>query len=587
MKTKLLIVVFSICVVILSLQIKCQAFSFFEKNKKSDEICAWIQDDGYYYLPDLNGEDIEGVKIEESNIASSWQYIDSEGTTNDELRNFDASGAGDNYLGFSEDKKYVYFFTDISEKIDTGTLCYMKTEYLGTTSAERSRYIIKVDSNVFTSVRPVIQKDGSVIYKKREDEAYGGTLFCFDGKQSVSVAENIVNFMANEENVVYYTRWKEFSDDENNGRVGKYDLYGSIINKKDSERQIGEDIYDYNTQYNLQEIYYLNEDEIYFLEGNTLYKSSYDGMKEPLIEDNLYTIQWKNTKITYLKKDNVNSEYAQNEDEASNVIYGSIHMYDCENGTDELLSEKCKIKLNDLGDGEFDVLGFPFITETDGKMVFSYVDITNLDDKNHIPFYMEVAGSFEPIYLQDIYVEDIEELEMEMPIVFLFNHGCNIAICYDSGDVIVKTLLDNNPNEIGVMESDVTNVSTIGDNLFWEKNGTVYWCDGSNCIPIGSAYDEYETYYKGYIDRTVLMLVYYTGRQYGGELVEIVDGKYEYEIDSNVTDFWKLESGGILYIKEGQLILYSNGIKTRISDNVKKAWTLSEKTVTDYEHTGW
>lgn len=83
------------------------------------------------------------------------------------------------------------------------------------------------------------------------------------------------------------------------------------------------------------------------------------------------------------------------------------------------------------------------------------------------------------------------------------------------------------------------------------------------------------------------MLVYYNGRQYGGTLVQIGVNNYKYEIDSNVTDFWELESGEILYISEGKLILYSGNVKIRIADNVKFAWPLSEKKTTDYVKEGW
>jgi len=31
-------------------------FSFFTENEESDAGCAWVQDDGFYYIPDLEGE---------------------------------------------------------------------------------------------------------------------------------------------------------------------------------------------------------------------------------------------------------------------------------------------------------------------------------------------------------------------------------------------------------------------------------------------------------------------------------------------------------------------------------------------------
>ena len=103
MRRKILTALAGLCAVTMSLTVKCQAFSFFTENEESEAACAWLQDDGYYYLPDLDGEDMENIKIAESNAASRWQYIDSEGTLTDELTNFSSSGHGNKYLGFSED----------------------------------------------------------------------------------------------------------------------------------------------------------------------------------------------------------------------------------------------------------------------------------------------------------------------------------------------------------------------------------------------------------------------------------------------------------------------------------------------------
>lgn len=84
-------------------------FSFFTENEESDAGCAWVQDDGFYYIPDLEGEDSESVRMVESNAAYRWQYIGSDGVITDELWNFNSIGAGSKLLGFSENRKYIYF----------------------------------------------------------------------------------------------------------------------------------------------------------------------------------------------------------------------------------------------------------------------------------------------------------------------------------------------------------------------------------------------------------------------------------------------------------------------------------------------
>lgn len=130
MERKKLTALAAACAVTMCLTVKCQAFSFFTGNEENNAGCAWVQDDGYYYLPDLNGEDMESVRMSESNAASRWQYIGPDGVTPTELLNFGYTGDGRKFLGFGENKKYVYFFDEISNQIHTGSLCYIETKYL-------------------------------------------------------------------------------------------------------------------------------------------------------------------------------------------------------------------------------------------------------------------------------------------------------------------------------------------------------------------------------------------------------------------------------------------------------------------------
>ena len=652
MERKKLTALAAACAVTMCLTVKCQAFSFFTGNEENDAGCAWVQDDGYYYLPNIDDEDMENIRISESNVASKWQYIDSEGVITDELMNFGYTGDGRKFLGFGENEKYVYFFDEISDQINTGSLCYIETKYLTYDQKEVEKHIIKVDTDVFISTRPVVHKDGSVIYNRKSEESYNGTLCYFDGKQIVEIAEQVGDFDVTEENIVYYTRWKEYSERKDDGCSGEYDLYGARIGQKDSEKQIGNDIYDYLNGPEQMELFYLNEGEIYFLEGgNKLCRYSYGGKKEVLASD-IYTIQWKDNKVVYVYKDKTmkiqdffdGSQSVHNEEEIkqffkklqdiygnSSIIWGIVRLYDCKTGKDKTISEKCKVLWGEDEDGNVDALFYPCIIQEGDKVVLSYIDITSteknlalkkisiddvlsnptysleneeaisaiLDEKigdlfedafgddRVLQYYVETDESENPIYLQDIGIAEVEDWESEMSVVYLFNDEQNFARVDDAGNLRVGKLSDGYCTECEIIENEVTGAITIGEKLFYKKNNTIYWYDGGSSISIGSVYDDDETYYKGYDDGTVLMLVYYNGRQYGGTLVQIGVNNYKYEIDSNVTDFWELESGEILYISEGKLILYSGNVKIRIADNVKFAWPLSEKKTTDYVKEGW
>ena len=592
MKRKILIVLTSICAVIMCLTVKCQAFSFFSGNEKSDVGCAWVQDDGFYYIPDLEGEDSESVRMAESNVTSQWQYMGSDGVITDELWNFNSIGAGSKLLEFSENRKYIYFFNEMSDQMRTGTLCYIQTKYLTDSQMEAEKHIIKVDSDVFVSARPVICKDGGIIYNRKSEEAYSGTLCYSDGKQIVKIAEHARDFAVTEENIVYYVKWEEYAERKENGRSGQYNLYCAQIGRKGSEKQIGSDIYDYVNAPDQMELFYVNEGKIYFLEkGKILYCYFGDEKKEILINDNAYTIQWEKEKVIYVHKDKIMKiqdffdcsqsvhkteeieqffEKLQDMQGDISIMCGSVHMYDCKKGRDQILSQKCRVVLAEDENESYDELYSPQITRGENEPVLSYVDIASIEkiltskkvpiddilsnsayslededtiidliddafsilykelyeDNRLFQYYVESAGSGKSIYLQDM---GIEELDSEMPLVYLFNDGQNFAI--DEGSLTVGTVSDGYCTDRETIESEITSVKIISGKLFYEKNNTIYWYDGNSSISIGTAYDDDETYYKGYDDGTVLMLVYYSGRQYGGTLVQI--GTNEYEIDSN------------------------------------------------------
>lgn len=158
---------------------------------------------------------------------------------------------------------------------------------------------------------------------------------------------------------------------------------------------------------------------------------------------------------------------------------------------------------------------------------------------------------------------------------------------FETGHLSIVSLDDNTEN--GIAETQLENIDDIismGNQLLCEQNSMLYWYNGNSLEELGSIDEAYDSYYKGYANNTALLLTYYDGRKYGGDLWKIGDLEKQ-KLDENVTECWYLKSGEVLYISEGKLILYSNGIRTRIADDVKVAWPLNEEKKPELYRSDW
>ena len=94
-------------------------------------------------------------------------------------------------------------------------------------------------------------------------------------------------------------------------------------------------------------------------------------------------------------------------------------------------------------------------------------------------------------------------------------------------------------------------------------------------------------FWKGYEDGSALLLVSWDKVKYGGTLWYINENNMALEIDSEVKKFAKLESGGFVYLAGNNLILYEDGIKTRIADHVNSFRLFKEKKKTESRYSVW
>ena len=129
----------------------------------------------------------------------------------------------------------------------------------------------------------------------------------------------------------------------------------------------------------------------------------------------------------------------------------------------------------------------------------------------------------------------------------------------------------------------VRDIQVVGNKLIYFQDDNVSWSWNGHVESLGQRC----AFWKGYEDGSALLLVSWDKVKYGGTLWYINENNMALEIDSEVKKFAKLESGGFVYLAGNNLILYEDGIKTRIADHVNSFRLFKEKKKTESRYSVW
>ncbi len=116
-----------------------------------------------------------------------------------------ASSKGGPYLSeniispvkFSDDGKYIYYFTKCNRNTYTGTLCRAEYKRLKENSSKNDKYIQIIASNV--SIPYELLPDGAVVYLNGDK-----TLYYFDGTDSIQISKSVNWYKTDEEDHLIY-----------------------------------------------------------------------------------------------------------------------------------------------------------------------------------------------------------------------------------------------------------------------------------------------------------------------------------------------------------------------------------------------
>lgn len=576
-----------------------------------ENACVWLKDEGYSFTPDLDADELEEQTITSEYVTNVWPSIGSDGAISDELWNYAyQADEGDAYLKRTENGKYLYFFTDISSDLSRGTLKYIQMDQL----SDNENDLMTIDTDISLGNTVDVEPDGSVLYQKSDEN--GTQLYYFDGQDSFCVAEDVV-YAKLDGKTVYYEKYNQGD--------GGCTLYGKNVYNDASEKLIASDVWWMDvTGVRGIGYYYLYDGQVFYVtEGNTLFKSSFWSGTEVLAENVGQLIRCDGRKIWYIKwtrnislldyVDFSHSQYTDSEinnfiqevkeDEDMFLEVSQIYSYDFESGREEkalddfLLGEDGNALIsktsqnNCIFTGDFSSVLPENIGKTSADVIFSASGLNDVEaakevlygwfseqvDMDKIPVRLILLGDETKAYTVpqlNLSFDDLSAAE-------LFDEGEKAAVVKNDRLYICETSAGEEWKNIGV--ENVDDLAIIGDQLFYTVNEDLYFYHDGNSVYLGPNCD----FWSSYEDGTILLLSYFDGPVYGGNLWYIDINGNSQEIDENVTRFAALKSGEILYVKEGKAILYSGGIKTRVADDVRVMLPFEEKEKTRSVYSAW
>lgn len=134
---------------------------------------VYVSDDSLKLMPDIGKE-------ETISLARITSYRGSE-----------------SFVHFSEDGRYVYYYSKYDSSTGTGSLCRAQISKLKQDSTKNDKYIVRIDNNVLVSSVTFLE-DALCYQTKNED------LYYYNGKESVRVARGVEQYYITENKRILY-----------------------------------------------------------------------------------------------------------------------------------------------------------------------------------------------------------------------------------------------------------------------------------------------------------------------------------------------------------------------------------------------
>ena len=169
---------------------------------------VYLSDGKYKLMTKLEQEDAVEISTDnqEDKVKELEELLNSFGMDLDDLDSdmygFDAGVSGmemSDVVKFSPDKKYIYYFCDYDSSYETATLCRAEYGKLKTNTPKNSNYIETIATNVLPEFE--FLANDAIAYINS-----AGTLFYYDGKESVMIATDVMRYYGNGADKIVFTK---------------------------------------------------------------------------------------------------------------------------------------------------------------------------------------------------------------------------------------------------------------------------------------------------------------------------------------------------------------------------------------------
>lgn len=524
-------------------------------NWLSPASIVYLSDGEYQYLPYLKSK--KTITMDSAKTDKAEDYL------------------RESYFAFSPDGKYVYYYTKISEDSYTGTLCRAEINKFNSNSNNNDQYIETIASNVILGFK--VLDSGYLLYAKD-----GGTLCCYNGKESFKIDKDVINFYCSEDGKqIIYLVW-----DEDNESCS---MYGCYLKNPDNKIKLAKNVYNvpYTNDFN-NILYYKETDD----DELSLYVVGFEKESEKIAKDATvisigedfcyYAMKSGSVSLyDYVIDDSTDSDkqYIRDylrDDYNAQPLY-DIYMF--KNGNSSLISKSVVSVRTFSG-----VILYNTIDMVTEKMniedIYNGYEVYNLFEIDYsLNNYVLTTNNSTPMTMNDQGAEILVE-SYENGTANLYTTSDYIFILNDIKELYAAKIgKDNTIGHFDLISDDASGASVIDDTLYYrsgvyEEHGYKYF--DLHCYKDGKdtrmAWDM--TSPDIYEDNCVIGITDNSSstKKYQYEITMYSPNGDKVRIAEDVTWHIRVDKKTVLYLSDGELYCFNGKDKTRIGTDVDIVW---------------
>lgn len=438
----------------------------------------------------------------------------------------------ENFVHFSEDGKYVYYYSKYDTSTGTGSLCRAQVSKLRKDSNKNDKYIVRIDNNVLVSSTTFL--DNAVYYQTKNKD-----LYYYNGKESVRIARDVEQYYVTEGDRIFY-------------RIEEA-IYVADINEIENASRIASNV----------DTWYGHSDDGKAILYSTLSNSGAE-VAYSATEERSELLGEVGVKLSFDSKQRIWLGLIEN---------GEMALYVWDNGTVKDLNTKF-LQYGEAGNGFL-----YFVGEAENRVSSNATQISfpNSEEDYYGNLYFMPADSDTAIRLSDNLIDELYEserlrcfyMEKKLYVYDVFNKTLYVSAVQDGeagtpeiiSDDATNIAYDMKTNTIYYQEGAYTVDDSTYSDLYQYKNGK------TTCL----VKDIYESGYALYEDDVIVFATESVtstqpGIAYVSKRGDVVS------ISSNVSRCARVDGSSYIYVSNSMLYRYDQDETKRIASSAEFFW---------------